>query len=64
MVLDGCKTAPSLKTQLNMNDEMPVTLVEVSVVSFTALTLYLFGTTTSQRDFLLLYHLQRKCTQL
>ena len=54
MMLDGYKTAPSLKMPLNMNDKMSVTLVEMSVVSFTALTLYLFGTTTSQRGFLLL----------
>ena len=53
-MLDGCKGARSLKTQLNMIYEMSVTSVEMSVVSFKALTLYLLGTTTSQGGFLLL----------
>ena len=54
MMLDGCKREPSLKMQLNMNEEMSMTSVETSVVSFTPLTLYLHGKTTSQRSFFLL----------
>jgi hypothetical protein len=29
MMLDECKRAPGLKTQLNINDEMSVTSVEM-----------------------------------
>jgi len=54
MMLDGCKRATSPKMQLNMNDEMSITSAEMSVVSFTALTLYLLDTTTSQSGFSLL----------
>jgi len=54
MMLDVCKKAPSLKTRLNMIYEMSETSAEMSAVSFTALTLYLLGTTTSKRGFLLL----------
>ena len=53
MMLDGCERIVSLKTQLNTNDEISATSIEMSVVPFTALTLHLLGTTTSQQDFLL-----------
>ena len=52
-MLDGCERIVSLKTQLNTNDEISATSIEMSVVPFTALTLHLLGTTTSQQDFLL-----------